>query len=158
MPPDRSSGALPGVLPCAPKMRFLGLWLGSALRDPLPLIFESQALMGTCESSAQREDRCFYALPSLEPSEPNTPNPGVPPRSTPAHCLRLTPSTGLSRTSLQSYHHSLPPPGPRSPRPGSYLRCPRANLEHSPTFPHVGRGLAPSFWTSMKIASSRPGL
>ena len=66
--------------------------------------------------------------------------------------------SGLSRISLQVYRSSPPPPGPRSPRPSSHPRCPRVSSAHSPALPHDGSGLAQSCWTSVEIASRRPGL
>ncbi len=118
------------------------------------------------ESSAPCEDRFFHALPSVEPSVPNIPKPR---RASHEHfgplsswacqkfCLRLTAPAGLSRISFHVYDHSLPPPGPRTPTPSSFLRCPKANLVHSSALTHVGSGLESSCWTSMKTASSRPG-
>ncbi len=47
-------------------LRVVGLRLGIALSGPPPLTFEV---------SARSEDGRFHAFPSLEPSEPNTPEP-----------------------------------------------------------------------------------
>ena len=119
------------------------------------------------ETSARYEDRYFQALPRVEPSDLNTPKPrstsqersaALPPRECHKICLRLFPPSGLSRISLQLYHHSLPPPGPRSPRPSSSPRCPNANSVHSPALSHNGSGPALNCGTSKKKASRRPGL
>ncbi len=102
---------------------------------PPPLMFES---------SAQRKDRCFHALPNLEPSQPNTAKPRsasqersgpLPSRECPNLCLQLTPTTGLSGIRLQVFHHSLPPPGPRSQCPAVTYDAPkpaRRTPWHSP--------------------------
>ena len=76
------------------------------------------------ESSAQCKDQCFHALPSLEPSEPNTPklrsasqeNFGeLLSRECPKVCLRLTQLMELSPISLQVCHFHFQGLGAQGP-------------------------------------------
>ncbi len=119
---------------------------------PPPLMFEF---------SAQYKNRCFHAFPSPEANKPNTQKPrrAYHERSAPLSpwecrkfCLWLTRPAGLSKISLQVFCHSLPLPRPRSSRPSSYPRWPKANSAHFPALSYDGSGLTPSCWISMKIS------